>query len=67
MHILKLNRYSSEAAQIENAFYDHGTGIVIRETAVIEKRKIYQGVTLGALTVSKDESNQNVIQQLKTM
>jgi serine O-acetyltransferase len=33
---------------------DHGTGIVIGETAVIgEEVKIYQGVTLGALSVSK--------------
>jgi serine O-acetyltransferase len=34
---------------------DHGTGIVIGETAVIGKNvKLYQGVTLGALSVSKD-------------
>ena len=33
---------------------DHGTGIVIGETAVIgDEVKIYQGVTLGALSVSK--------------
>jgi serine O-acetyltransferase len=33
---------------------DHGTGIVIGETAVIgHEVKIYQGVTLGALSVSK--------------
>lgn len=33
---------------------DHGTGIVIGETAVIgEKVKLYQGVTLGALSVAK--------------
>ncbi len=36
-------------------FIDHGTGIVIGETAEIGKNvKIYQGVTLGALTVEKD-------------
>lgn len=36
-------------------FIDHGTGIVIGETAVIKNHvKIYQGVTLGALMVSKD-------------
>ena len=35
-------------------FIDHGTGIVIGETAVIGKNvKIYQGVTLGALSVDK--------------
>lgn len=34
---------------------DHGTGIVIGETTVIGERvKIYQGVTLGALNVSKE-------------
>lgn len=34
---------------------DHGTGIVIGETAVIgDDVKLYQGVTLGALSVSKD-------------
>jgi serine O-acetyltransferase len=33
---------------------DHGTGIVIGETAVIgDEVKLYQGVTLGALSVSK--------------
>ncbi|MCW2119575.1 serine O-acetyltransferase EpsC [Flavobacterium sp. 7A] len=43
-------------AQIESPFFiDHATGIVIGETTVIKKRvKIYQGVTLGALSVSKD-------------
>ena len=36
---------------------DHGTGIVIGETTIIGNRvKIYQGVTLGALSVSKDLS-----------
>jgi serine O-acetyltransferase len=35
---------------------DHGTGIVIGETAVIgDHVKIYQGVTIGALSVSKDD------------
>ncbi|WP_419868830.1 serine O-acetyltransferase EpsC [Chryseobacterium sp. CT-SW4] len=36
-------------------FIDHGTGVVIGETSVIgDHVKIYQGVTLGALNVSKD-------------
>ena len=36
---------------------DHGTGIVIGETTVIGNRvKIYQGVTLGALSVSKEDA-----------
>lgn len=35
----------------KNFFIDHGTGIVIGETAVIGKNvKIYQGVTIGALS-----------------
>jgi serine O-acetyltransferase len=46
-------------AQIgESFFIDHGTGIVIGETAVIGKNvKFYQGVTLGALSVKKEEGN----------
>jgi serine O-acetyltransferase len=36
---------------------DHGTGIVVGETAVIgDDVKLYQGVTLGALSVAKDAS-----------
>lgn len=46
-------------AKIGNNFcIDHGTGIVIGETCVIGNNvKIYQGVTLGALSVSKDKMN----------
>lgn len=42
-------------AQIGDYFFiDHGTGIVIGETCVIGNHvKIYQGVTLGALSLSK--------------
>jgi serine O-acetyltransferase len=42
-------------ATIGEAFsIDHGTGIVIGETATIGKRvRLYQGVTLGALSVEK--------------
>ncbi len=37
-------------------FIDHGTGTVIGETAVIgDNVKLYQGVTLGALSFPKDE------------
>ena len=45
-------------AQIGQSFFiDHGTGIVFGETTVIGKNvKIYQGVTLGALSVKKGES-----------
>ena len=39
----------------ESFFIDHGTGVVIGETCVIGARvKVYQGVTLGALSVSKN-------------
>ncbi len=39
-------------------FIDHGTGIVIGETSQIgDNVKIYQGVTLGALSVDKKFSN----------
>jgi len=43
-------------ASIDTHFYiDHGTGLVIGETATIGKHvKLYQGITLGALSVSKD-------------
>jgi serine O-acetyltransferase len=40
----------------KNFFIDHGTGVVIGETTVIgDNVKIYQGVTLGALSFPKDE------------
>jgi serine O-acetyltransferase len=39
----------------ESFFIDHGTGVVIGETTVIgNKVKLYQGVTLGALSVKKE-------------
>jgi serine O-acetyltransferase len=42
----------------ESFFIDHGTGVVIGETTVIGRNvKIYQGVTLGALSVRKEEAN----------
>lgn len=38
----------------ESFFIDHGTGIVIGETSIIKENvKIYQGVTLGGLSVKK--------------
>jgi serine O-acetyltransferase len=48
------------SATIGNAFaIDHGTGIVIGETAIIGNCvKIYQGVTLGALSVVKEEASE---------
>ncbi len=42
----------------ESFFIDHGTGIVVGETSLIGKNvKIYQGVTLGALSVDKKLSH----------
>jgi len=43
----------------EKFFIDHGTGVVIGETSIIGNDvRIYQGVTLGALSVSKAEAAQ---------
>jgi len=44
-------------AQIGRSFFiDHGTGVVIGETSVIGNHvKLYQGVTLGALSLPHDE------------
>jgi serine O-acetyltransferase len=49
-------------AQIgEGFFIDHGTGVVIGETCVIGKHvKLYQGVTLGALSFEKDQQGRLV-------
>ena len=46
------------AAKIGSHFcIDHGTGVVIGETSVIgDHVKIYQGVTLGALSVNKEDA-----------
>lgn len=46
------------AARIGHSFcIDHGTGIVIGETAEIGNHvKIYQGVTIGALSVNKEDA-----------
>ncbi len=45
-------------AQIAESFFiDHGTGVVIGETAVIGQRvRLYQAVTLGAKRFAKDEN-----------
>ena len=40
----------------ERFFVDHGTGVVIGETSVIGRNvKVYQGVTLGALSTKRSE------------
>jgi len=46
-------------ASIDTHFFiDHGTGITIGETCTIGKHvKLYQGITLGALSVSKNLSS----------
>ena len=46
-------------------FIDHGTGVVIGETCEIGRRvKLYQGVTLGALSFEKDADG-NLIKGIK--
>ncbi len=43
----------------ESFFIDHGTGVVIGETTVIGNNvRIYQGVTLGALSLPRDAGEQ---------
>ena len=43
----------------ESFFIDHGTGVVIGETSEIGNRvRLYQGVTLGALSLPKDAGDQ---------
>ena len=51
------------AAVIDYPFFiDHGTGIVIGQTSTIGKRvKIYQSVTLGALSLSNAEELRGVV------
>ena len=42
----------------ESFFIDHGTGVVIGETTIIGNNvKLYQGVTLGALSIQKELAN----------
>ena len=51
------------AAVIDYPFFiDHGTGIVVGQTSTIGKRvKIYQSVTLGAISLSNAEKWRNVV------
>jgi serine O-acetyltransferase len=45
----------------QNFFIDHGTGVVIGETSVIgDNVIIYQGTTLGALSIRKDEKGRAI-------
>ncbi|MEM1507421.1 MAG: serine O-acetyltransferase EpsC [Candidatus Bathyarchaeia archaeon] len=49
----------------KNFFIDHGTGVVVGETTEIgDNVKIYQGVTLGALSFPRDERGK-IIKGLK--
>jgi serine O-acetyltransferase len=44
------------AAIAESFFIDHGTGVVVGETTEIGKRvRLYQGVTLGALSLPREK------------
>ncbi len=54
------------AARIGRSFFiDHGTGVVIGETTDIGERvKLYQGVTLGALSFPRDADG-NIIRGMK--
>jgi serine O-acetyltransferase len=48
-----------------NFFIDHGTGVVVGETTVIGNNvKVYQGVTLGALSFPKDDKG-NLLRGIK--
>lgn len=47
-------------------FIDHGTGVVVGQTTEIGDRvKIYQGVTLGALSFPRDESTGDIVRGRK--
>jgi serine O-acetyltransferase len=47
-------------------FIDHGTGVVIGETTNIgDDVKIYQGVTLGALSFPRDEATGDIVRGSK--
>ncbi|HNY11475.1 MAG TPA: serine acetyltransferase [Candidatus Wallbacteria bacterium] len=49
----------------ESFFIDHSTGVVVGETTVIGKNvKLYQGVTLGALSFPRDKHG-NLIRNIK--
>lgn len=50
----------------ERFFIDHGTGVVIGETTVIGRNvKLYQGVTLGALSFAKDPQTGALVKGIK--
>ena len=50
----------------ERFFIDHGTGVVVGETTVIGRNvKLYQGVTLGALSFDKDPATGALVKGVK--
>jgi len=50
----------------ERFFIDHGTGVVVGETTVIGQNvKLYQGVTLGALSFDKDPTTGALVKGIK--
>jgi serine O-acetyltransferase len=52
----------------ERFFIDHGTGVVIGETSVIGRNvKIYQGVTLGALSAPRSRESSGVFKRHPTL
>jgi serine O-acetyltransferase len=56
-------------AQIgESFFIDHGTGVVIGETSIIGRNvKVYQGVTLGALSAPRSRESSGVFKRHPTI
>lgn len=59
--ILTKLEYLNPAGSVKYFFIDHGTGIVIGETTIIGDRvKLYQGVTLGALSTRKGQELSNI-------
>ncbi|HVU01927.1 MAG TPA: serine O-acetyltransferase EpsC [Polyangiaceae bacterium] len=52
----------------ESFFIDHGTGVVIGETTVIGRNvKLYQGVTLGALSAPRSRESSGEFQRHPTL
>jgi serine O-acetyltransferase len=52
----------------ERFFIDHGTGVVIGETSTIGRNvKIYQGVTLGALSAPRSRESSGVFKRHPTL
>lgn len=56
-------------ARIGDSFFiDHGTGVVVGETTVIGERvKLYQGVTLGAMSVKHTDRSEDTGQRHPTL